>query len=81
MHPDEFGRRIGLEHHAEIALVRRNPPHRAALDAKLSAIRLEEAGNHVQGCRLPAARRAEEGRRDPGLCVPAPFGIEEWKYT
>ena len=53
--------RIGLEHHADIALVGLQPGDVLAADDDRAGGRLLEAGDHAQHRRLAAARRSEEG--------------------
>ncbi len=53
--------RVGLEHHADIALVRLQPGDVLAADDDGAGGRLLEAGDHAQHGGLAAARRAEEG--------------------
>ena len=52
--------RVGLEHHREAALGRRDLVHRLAVDEDLAAGDLLEPGDHPQQRRLAAARRADE---------------------
>ena len=49
-----------LEHHAEIALVRRQRRDVLAVEHDGAAGRLLQSGNHAQQCGLAAARRAEQ---------------------
>ena len=52
--------RVGLEHHADVALVRRPVGDVLAVDRDRAGRRLLEAGDHPQRRRLAAAGRAEE---------------------
>ncbi len=52
--------RVVLEHHAEIALVRRRPRDRPAIQQDLAGRRRFEAGQHHQGGRLAGARGAQQ---------------------
>ena len=54
--------RIGLEHHADLALMRLQVGHVLAIDADRAARRGLEAGDHAQDRRLAAAGRAEQGQ-------------------
>lgn len=53
--------RIGLEDHADVALVRLQCALVRAVDDDLAVGGRLEAGDHAKDCRLAAARRAEEG--------------------
>ncbi len=53
--------RIGLEHHADVALVGLQPRDVLAADDDGAGGRLLEAGDHAQHGGLAAAGRAEEG--------------------
>ena len=53
--------RIGLKHHADIALVRSERRLVLAVDDDRSATRGFEAGDHAQHCGLAAARWPEKG--------------------
>ncbi len=53
--------RVGLEDHADIALVRLQRALVLAVDDERAAGRRFEAGDHAQDGRLAAARRSEEG--------------------
>gem|GEM_PF-3149238 len=54
-------KRIGLKHHADIALVGLEVHHILAVDFYGAAVGHLETGDHAQNSRLAAARRAEEG--------------------
>ena len=53
--------RVALEHHADVALVRRQARDVAPADRHLPALRDVEAGDQAKQRGLAAARRAEEG--------------------
>jgi hypothetical protein len=53
--------RVGLEHHVDRALVRRDALERLAIEIKLALGRFLEACQHAQQRGLAAARRAEQG--------------------
>ncbi len=53
---------VALEHHADVALVRRQAGHRAAVEQDLAAGRVLEAGDHVERRGLARAGGAEEGQ-------------------
>ena len=59
--------RVGLEDHADIALVRPQARDIASVDADLAGGRLLEARHHAQGRGLAAARGPEEGDELPAL--------------
>ena len=52
--------RVGLEHHADVALVGAEHGDVAAVDPDLAGARRFEAGDHAQRRRLAAAARPEE---------------------
>jgi hypothetical protein len=54
--------RVVLEHHAEVALVRRRARDRLAVEQDLAGGRRLEAGQHHQRRRLARARRAQQGQ-------------------
>ena len=58
---------IGLEHHADVALPRRQARDVVAADQNAPAIGPVEAGDEAQQRRLPAAGRAEKGEELAGL--------------
>jgi hypothetical protein len=71
--------RVILKHHGDIAVARRQMVDHAIADADLTARDVLEAGDHAQGRRLAAARRADQrhellvGDRE----VDVPHGVME----
>ena len=59
--------RVVLEHHADLAPVRRPRRHVRAVDPDRPVVRRLEPGDQVEHRRLAAARRAEEGQELAGL--------------
>ena len=54
--------RIGLEHHADVALPRRHLKHVLPADDHAPVLRVVEAGDKAQQRGLAAARRTEKGK-------------------
>ena len=52
--------RVVLEHHRDVAVLRRHVVHQRAVDVDLPIGRFLEAGDHAQGSALAAAGRADE---------------------
>jgi len=58
---------VGLEHHAELAMIGRHEQvggciaHHAAADRDAPGVVALQPGDHAQGRRLAAARRPEQG--------------------
>jgi hypothetical protein len=61
--------RVVLEDGVDVALVRRDAGDRVPVEEDLALVRLLEAGDHPERCRLAAAGRAEQAGerrvRDP----------------
>ena len=55
--------RIALEHHADVALVRRDVVDDLVVEADLAALDGVESGNHAQERRLSTARRPQERKK------------------
>ena len=66
-HGDIFGHRqvrierVGLEHHRDVARVRRQALHRRAIDRDAAGALGLEPGDDAQQCGFPAARGAQDG--------------------
>ena len=62
VHLDAHARieRVGLEHHADAAVLRLVPGDVAAVDPDLPGLDVEQAGDGVEQRRLAAARRSEQ---------------------
>src|ERR1043165_3982415 len=50
---------IVLEHHADVAPIWRNAPHRTPVDENVPARDAFKAGEHHQGCRLAGSGRPQ----------------------
>jgi hypothetical protein len=61
--------RVGLEHHADVALPWRHVEHILAADDDRTVLGLVEARDEAQQRRLPATGRTEEGEELAGLDI------------
>ena len=69
--------RVVLEHHAEVALVRRGSRDRLAVEHDVAGGRRLEAGEHHQRRRLARARRTEQGEELAALDVQVELAHDE----
>ena len=66
----EMGKQsVVLEHHADVAAIRRHGDDRLPVDGDVAAGRRLEAGDHHQGCRLAGPARPEQRQEFTGVDV------------
>jgi hypothetical protein len=54
-------KRVVLEHHGDVAILGIEIIDHAVADGDVAAGYRQESGNEIEGCRLAATRRADEG--------------------